>query len=436
MPATIALIAHDSKKNDLIFFAKAHKSLLSRYHLLATANTAQRLGDEVGLQVKQMLPAIEGGDAQIAAQVATGKISVVIFLFDPKESQTCAPNLELLLRVCTVHNVAFATNLATAEAIAQKLRQSRVAHLIFNPVAGQGNAQQELEIIKQLLEPQMQLLVRQTTLEISAQKLAQEAIAANADLVIASGGDGTISAVAGALIGTQIPLGIIPRGTANAFAAALGIPAYLMPIRSACEVILANNTRIVDAASCNNLNMILLAGIGFEAETVDKAGREAKNRWGSLAYIMAGWQQLDEQELFETQIEIDGSVKTFQAAAITIANAAPPTSVLAQGLGQVVCDDGLLDVTIVTGTQEDTKLEAVAGMLKMLGAALIKTAPNHPNVVNLQAKQIRVTTNPPQKVVLDGEVIGATAVELECIPGGLIVFAPPAINKGSQLDNR
>ena len=96
-------------------------------------------------------------------------------------------------------------------------------------------------------------------------------------VIIASGGDGTVSAVTEALIGTDIKLGVISRGTANAFANAVGIPTS---IEAACQNILAGSIKKVDAAMCNDKPMVLLAGIGFEAETVKDADRDAKDRFG------------------------------------------------------------------------------------------------------------------------------------------------------------
>ncbi|GAB4530838.1 MAG: hypothetical protein Tsb0014_13870 [Pleurocapsa sp.] len=421
MARTIALIAHDQKKDDIINFASRHAPLLSRYHLIATGTTGQRIQSATSLEIERMESGPMGGDAQIAAKVVMGEIIAVIFLIDPLNAQPHEPDIQALLRICNVHQVPLATNLATAEAIATSLAQSMVAHLIFNPVSGAGNGQQDLDLIKELLEPHLHLEVHLTSPDISPEELAQQAISQDADLIIASGGDGTVSAVAGALIGTKIPLGIIPRGTANAFAMALGITQQIAPLRRACEIILAGKTRIVDAARCNDKPLILLAGIGYEAETIEKADREAKNRWGSLAYIMAGWQQLDEQQLFDAEIEIEGEIKTFEAGAITIANAAPPTSILAQGIGEVVADDGLLDITIAT---VENKLHAVTTMLGMLGAALINTNAERDNIVHLRSPKVKIAANPPQKVVLDGEIIGNTPLEIECIPQGLTVFAP------------
>lgn len=421
MTATIALIAHDAKKDDIVNFARKHAPVLGRYRLIATANTGQRIAAETGLVVEQLAPGMMRGDVQIAAEVVAGNTIAVIFLVEPFYVQPVEPNVQTILQVCQVHNVAIATNLSTAEAIVSSLAKTLVAHLIYNPVSGQGNAEQELTLIRELLEPHLNLHLHFTEPEIDPATLATQAIAAQADIVIASGGDGTVSAIAGALIGSGIPLGIIPRGTANAFAVSLGIP-RLLPIRNACQIILANNTRTVDAAKCNGLPMILLAGVGYEAGTVERASRELKDRWGAMAYLMAGWQLLDESMLFDTQIETEeGKNYNFQATAITIANAAPPTSVLAQGAGQVIFDDGLLDVTIATA---DNKLEAVSAMLRMFGAAITRTEFEHKNVIHGRAKWLKLTTNPPQKVVLDGEIIGTTPIEVECIPGGLTVLAP------------
>lgn len=133
-------------------------------------------------------------------------------------------------------------------------------------------------------------------------------------------GDGTLSAAAEAVVGTTIPFGVISRGTANAFATALGIPTT---IAAACQTILDGKTRVVDAAYCNGKPMVLLVGIGFEAETVERADRATKNRFGMLAYVLAGIQALRNLPSFEARVETEDKIVTLQASAITIANAAP-----------------------------------------------------------------------------------------------------------------
>jgi diacylglycerol kinase (ATP) len=294
----------------------------------------------------------------------------------------------------------------------------RSACLIFNPASGQGNPDDHLHWIRQQLEPTFALDVYLTTPESSAAELSKIAIAHPAELVIVSGGDGTLSAVASALFKTQKILGIIPRGTANAFATALGIPS---DIPAACDAIINGSTQLIDTAECNDRTLILLAGVGFEAETVERANREEKNQWGVLAYLLAGMQQLDRQELFETEITIADKTMQLRAGAITIANVAPPTSVLAQGFGQVIPDDGLLEVTIGT---PDNKIQALDAIADLMAAAIAQTPTHREDIICLRTPQINVTTDPLQKVVIDGELIGTTPISVTCLPKSLSVLVP------------
>lgn len=308
---------------------------------------------------------------------------------------------------------------------------SRTACLIFNPVAGQGDSEQDLATIKSILEPEFELDIQFTTKDIDGGALARQAVTNGRDIVLASGGDGTVSAVAEALIGTDITLGAIARGTANAFANALGIPDT---IEAACKTILAGSTQKVDAGMCNGKPMILLAGIGFEAETVEDADREAKDRFGMLAYVLSGLKQLRNLTEFEVELETPDKIVTVDASAITIANAAPPTSVLAQGTAGVIFDDGLLDITILA---PKTAPGAIATSVQLLKSAASEETVEREGVGYLRTQWVRVTTNPPQKVVLDGEIIGKTPIEVKCIPKGLTVFAPreEEIQPTEKLDN-
>ncbi len=114
---TLALIAHDGKKADMVAFALSHKDVLERYELMATSTTGQLLQDKCGLNIQRMLSGPQGGDAQIAAKVAEGVIEAVFFFVDPLEKQPHDPDIQGLLRICNVHNVPLATNAATASYI-------------------------------------------------------------------------------------------------------------------------------------------------------------------------------------------------------------------------------------------------------------------------------------------------------------------------------
>ena len=121
MKKTIALIAHDGKKSFLVSFVKTHAELLRQYHLIGTGNSGG-LVQKAGLKIKRFLSGPLGGDAQIAAEVATGHCQAVIFLRDPLGMHPHDPDISMLLRICDVHNVPLATNPATAELIIRGLK--------------------------------------------------------------------------------------------------------------------------------------------------------------------------------------------------------------------------------------------------------------------------------------------------------------------------
>lgn len=117
----IALIAHDHKKDDIVAFAVRHRDFLAQCELLATGTTGGRLAAEVNLDVTRMLSGPWGGDLQIGAQLAEGRVTAVIFLRDPMTPQPHEPDINALVRACDVHNVPCATNVATADLLITEL---------------------------------------------------------------------------------------------------------------------------------------------------------------------------------------------------------------------------------------------------------------------------------------------------------------------------
>jgi methylglyoxal synthase len=122
--ATIALIAHDSKKADMVDFALEHQEILSRYRLIATGTTGQRVHEATDLTVIRMLSGPMGGDTQIAAEICDGHVIAVFFLVDPLYAQPHEPDIQALQRICNVHNIPLATNRATANLIVRSLVKS------------------------------------------------------------------------------------------------------------------------------------------------------------------------------------------------------------------------------------------------------------------------------------------------------------------------
>lgn len=111
----IALIAHDGRKADMVAFATYNRHRLSLFDLVATQTTGTLLIEKVGLECERLLSGPAGGDAQIAALVAEGRVRAVIFLVDPLTSHPHDPDIQTVLRVCNVHNVPIATNVAAAD---------------------------------------------------------------------------------------------------------------------------------------------------------------------------------------------------------------------------------------------------------------------------------------------------------------------------------
>lgn len=118
---TLALIAHDDKKEVMVEFCRRNRDRLAGVSIVATGTTGQRIADATGLHVQRLLSGPLGGDAQIAALVATGQIAGVVFLVDPLNAHPHEPDIQGLLRVCNVHNTPLATNLATAQILIRDL---------------------------------------------------------------------------------------------------------------------------------------------------------------------------------------------------------------------------------------------------------------------------------------------------------------------------
>lgn len=117
----IALIAHDQKKELMVQFCIAYCGILKKHNLFATGTTGGLIIDATGLNVHRFLSGPQGGDQQIGARIAYNEIDLVLFFRDPLTAQPHEPDVTALLRLCDVHNIPLATNVATAEVLVQGL---------------------------------------------------------------------------------------------------------------------------------------------------------------------------------------------------------------------------------------------------------------------------------------------------------------------------
>ncbi|WAH36910.1 methylglyoxal synthase [Alicyclobacillus dauci] len=122
----VALIAHDNKKDDIVNLAIAYQNILKKANLFATGTTGLRISEATGLSIHRFQSGPYGGDQQIGAMVANNEMDLVIFLRDPLTAQPHDPDISALLRICDVHNVAVATNMASAEALIRAMDKGLV----------------------------------------------------------------------------------------------------------------------------------------------------------------------------------------------------------------------------------------------------------------------------------------------------------------------
>ncbi|MBN7818620.1 diacylglycerol kinase family protein [Bowmanella yangjiangensis] len=302
-----------------------------------------------------------------------------------------------------------------------KLRFAVNAWLIANPVAGGGKWQDCQAQIEQQLAPRLALKIKLTNPDEDGRKLAEQAIKAGADIVIACGGDGTITEVASVLTDTQVPLGIIPMGTANALSYALcGIKSKVFPIDTACQSILEGEVRAIDTARCNGKLILLLAAVGFEQQMIEAANRKEKNALGQFAYLLGLWRAIEQNQNLQLEVQFDDEpAQTLHTHSLVVANAAPLTTLLAQGDGEPDLADGKLDVTWLSPSENSTQ-----HLLSLTELALAGISPTGENIHHRQITRIRIDGPDLSSYVIDGEVFDDLPLDIQIHPASLKVLAP------------
>ncbi|WP_289107939.1 diacylglycerol kinase family protein [uncultured Pseudoalteromonas sp.] len=296
------------------------------------------------------------------------------------------------------------------------------AVIIANPVSGTKMWQDKEHLIVARLSAYYDLEVLTTTKEIDGIELAKQAIKDKPDIIIACGGDGTVTEVASVLVNTQCKLGIIPMGTANALAHVLmGISSKIIPVEQACDLIIDGQTQTIDTAYCNDELMLLLAGIGYEQSMVEKADRDSKNESGQLAYLSGFFQAFSEQKAQTLYVTLDDNqTQEVNTNSFIVANAAPFTTLLAQGGGQPDHEDGLLDINWLLPSDENTT--RVLSIAELMFSSITQThlaiSSHHTN-----AKKVTITADEEIKYVLDGEIKTADTLTITVDPASLNVIS-------------
>ena len=135
----IALIAQDKKKELMVQFCIAYKFILDKHNLCATGTTGRLVSEATGLEIHKFLSGAQGGDQQIAARISCNEIDMVLFFRDPLDSLPHAPDISTLLKLCDIHNIPIATNVATAEVLIHGLERGDLEWRdIVNPKSNSG----------------------------------------------------------------------------------------------------------------------------------------------------------------------------------------------------------------------------------------------------------------------------------------------------------
>ncbi|MFE6509927.1 diacylglycerol kinase [Nocardioides sp. NPDC057767] len=300
---------------------------------------------------------------------------------------------------------------------------TRQIALLANPTAGRGNADQILDAVTARLAAsgaEVEHLIGDDA--DHALELARKAVADGVDTVVTLGGDGMVHVAVQALAGTEVSLGVVPLGTGNDFARALGIPTG-DPL-AAAEVVARDNLRRIDlgrtvhdassSASAQTWFATVLAA-GFDAAVNERANAM---RWphGDLRYTLAALSVIRSWTPVPYRLEIDGVVREQEAMLLAIAN----TESYGGGLRIAAeCDpaDGLLDAILIKPVSRLEFLRVFPGVRQAKHLT-------HPAFERIRAR--RITASAPGVIAYsDGERLGPLPLEVECVPSALGVLVPP-----------
>jgi YegS/Rv2252/BmrU family lipid kinase len=248
-----------------------------------------------------------------------------------------------------------------------------------------------------------------------AERFAQEGLNSGYDVVAAYGGDGTVMEVARGLLGTQVPMAILPGGTANLMSVELGIPKDLT---KAAEVA-ANPDSLkkwIDMGQFGDTYFMLRVGLGFSARKVEYADRQLKDRFGILAYSIAGIKALTDSNKAHYSFTLDGKQVEADGLACLVDNAGNIGIPGISPLKEINVSDGLLDVILARSEAFKILLQSTPGRKD--------TSSKEELYFHWQAREIRIETDPPQPVQVDGELVGETTVDIKVVPKAVSILTP------------
>lgn len=295
-------------------------------------------------------------------------------------------------------------------------RATRVL-VVLNPKSGSCTA----DDVRQALERHFPgedgaCTVLELTKDLDLGQAIGEAKGRGVDLVIAAGGDGTVSALANVMVGTDIPLGIIPLGTANVLARELKIP---VDLEGACSLLSGPHaTASIDAMQVADQYYLTQIGIGVDALMIRDTKKEHKRRFGRAAYLWTGFTRLIGFQPRRFSLAVDEKRTRPRASQIVLANVGTLGQPPFQWGPDIHLDDGRIDVCIV-------RARTMLNYMRLTWHIVRGQHRQNPHVRYITAERaVAVHSGHPLPVQADGEIIGQTPIEVKVVPGALRVVVP------------
>jgi diacylglycerol kinase (ATP) len=296
-------------------------------------------------------------------------------------------------------------------------KQVKRALIVLNPVAGNSLARHAVEAMANCFAEDRDWTYElyETTGKEDLALIVRNRLAQGLDLVLAAGGDGTISGVVDALVYQKVPLAIVPLGTGNVLARELKIP---LKLEEACDLLLKKPRLVeLDIMQVNGRAFISHISMGVYSLIIQKTNPDQKRRLGRLAYIWAAFQRLLAHKTWRFTLTIDDQTRRFRASSILVANAGA-VGVSSLRWGADIClDDGQLNICIIRG-------RTILDYLKLAWSAFRNQHHRNRQLVYLTGKRsITIKTNGKLPVRADGEIIGEGIVHIQVLPRALQVIA-------------
>lgn len=295
--------------------------------------------------------------------------------------------------------------------------------IIANPVSGGGKWPENKADILATLSPYFTIEIKETTEQITAAQLSKQALVQQPDMVIAAGGDGTVNEVAAEMVGSSIRFAILPCGTANALCHAMwGIRSKFTPVTMACDAIIHGDTRMIDVAQCNDQIALLIVAVGFEQQMIEFANRDEKNNDGQGAYLKGFLNAVTSGEVLSLYVRFDDQEEqVIDTHSMVIANAAPFSTLLAQGSGEPDINDGKLDVTWIPEAE-------LPGMHVLSLTELVLSGFTSEKIGGFtehkQVESVQIHHPDGLKYVIDGELFESERLQIKVKPDALSVMSP------------